>query len=136
MEANGRFEGMMWISTAVGPSLGGALIGVLGPVITVVADAGSYLLSAIRIRAIATPEPAPPVLVGLPLVGPGLAGIVVVTAVELGMISCMGVFNPSSPLTVNTTPKTAKWPESSPPGPSRRAPRPPWPPPYGASWQV
>jgi hypothetical protein len=51
---------VIWISTAVGPSLGGALIGVLGPVVTVVADAVSYMLSAIGIRAIANPEPAPP----------------------------------------------------------------------------
>jgi predicted MFS family arabinose efflux permease len=60
MEANGRFENATWISTAVGPPLGGALIGVLGPVITVILDAISYLLSALGIRAISAPEPAPP----------------------------------------------------------------------------
>jgi MFS family permease len=62
--ANGRFEGTSWVATAAGPPLGGALIGLLGPVITVVADALSYLLSALavlRIRGgdIAAPrEPA------------------------------------------------------------------------------
>ncbi|NUW45867.1 MFS transporter [Nonomuraea rhodomycinica] len=51
--ANGRFEGTAWVATAVGPPLGGALIGLLGPIITVGADALSYLLSAfgvLRIR--------------------------------------------------------------------------------------
>jgi MFS family permease len=33
-------------------------------------------------------------LVGLPLAGPGLAGIFLVMTVEPGMITCMGVFNP------------------------------------------
>src|SRR6201991_942511 len=59
--ANGRFEGTSWMATAGGPPLGGALIGLLGPVITVMADALSYLLSALgvlRIRAgdVATPH--------------------------------------------------------------------------------
>jgi MFS family permease len=59
--ANGRFEGTSWVATAAGPPLGGALIGLLGPVITVTADALSYLLSALgvlRIRGgdIATPR--------------------------------------------------------------------------------
>lgn len=51
--ANGRFEGTSWVATAAGPPLGGALMGLLGPVITVMADALSYLLSAfgvLRIR--------------------------------------------------------------------------------------
>ncbi|MEU8193880.1 MFS transporter [Microbispora amethystogenes] len=60
MEANGRFETVMWTSTAVGPPAGGALIGILGPVVTVALNAASYLLSALGIRAIAAPEPAPP----------------------------------------------------------------------------
>ncbi|EFC82947.1 MFS transporter [Parafrankia sp. EUN1f] len=63
--ANGRFEGTSWMATAAGPPLGGALIGLLGPVITVAADAVSYLLSAfgiLRIRGgdVAAPRPAPP----------------------------------------------------------------------------
>lgn len=60
MEANRRFETVTWMSTAVGPPAGGALIGGVGPVVTVVLDAISYLLSALGIRAIARPEPEPP----------------------------------------------------------------------------
>jgi MFS family permease len=64
LAANGRFEGTSWVATAAGPPLGGALIGLLGPVITVMADAFSYLLSALgvlRIRAgdvAVPPDPA------------------------------------------------------------------------------
>ncbi len=50
--ANGRFEGASWVATAVGPPLGGVLIGLLGPVITVMADALSYLLSALGVLRI------------------------------------------------------------------------------------
>jgi MFS family permease len=49
--ANARFEATAWTTTIVGPPLGGAAIGFLGPVATVVADAVSYLLSAAGIRA-------------------------------------------------------------------------------------
>ncbi|MGW7205631.1 MFS transporter [Streptomyces sp. NPDC054837] len=51
LTANGRFEATMWTTTMIGPPLGGAAIGLLGPVVTVVADAVSYLLSAAGIRA-------------------------------------------------------------------------------------
>src|SRR6478672_8563676 len=57
--ANGRFEATTWTSTTVGPPLGGAAIGLFGPVTTVVADAVSYLLSALGIRAIRGQEEAP-----------------------------------------------------------------------------
>ncbi|MET9632433.1 MFS transporter [Lentzea sp. NPDC006480] len=50
--AQGRFEATSWSATAVGPPLGGALIGVLGPVVTVFADAVSYLVSAFAVRRI------------------------------------------------------------------------------------
>jgi predicted MFS family arabinose efflux permease len=50
--ANARFESTLWSSIAVGPPLGGAAIGLLGPVTTVVADAFSYLLSALGVTAI------------------------------------------------------------------------------------
>jgi MFS family permease len=193
--ANGRFESTTWTATALGPPLGGAAIGLFGPVITVLADAVSYLLSAIGIRAIGGSEPRPartgaarlragdlldgwryilthpslrrlffntilvnglimataPLLavlmlghlgfapwqyglafaapcvggligsrlsrrlvarfgrhrvmrttgtlracwpVGLAFIGPGAAGLVLVMAVELGLITCVGVFNP------------------------------------------
>jgi MFS family permease len=58
--ANGRFEAATWGSIAVGPPLGGAAIGVLGPVVTVVADAVSYLLSALGIAAMRAPDEPPP----------------------------------------------------------------------------
>lgn len=57
--ANARFESTAWTTTIVGPPLGGAAIGLLGPVATVVADAVSYLLSALGIRATGGPEPRP-----------------------------------------------------------------------------
>lgn len=57
--ANSRFESTMWSSTAVGPPLGGAAIGLFGPVTTVVADAVSYLLSALGIAAIGGRETPP-----------------------------------------------------------------------------
>nr|WP_018504321.1 MFS transporter [Parafrankia discariae] len=50
--ANGRFEGTSWVATAAGPPLGGALVGLLGPLVTVAADAVSYLLSALGILRI------------------------------------------------------------------------------------
>jgi MFS family permease len=57
--ANGRFEATTWTATALGPPLGGAAIGIFGPVTTVVADAASYLLSALAIRTIGGSEPRP-----------------------------------------------------------------------------
>ena len=57
--ANARFESTNWSSIAVGPPLGGAAIGLFGPVTTVVADALSYLLSALCITAIGGQEEAP-----------------------------------------------------------------------------
>jgi MFS family permease len=57
--ANGRFESTTWTAIALGPPLGGAAIGLFGPVTTVVADAFSYLLSAAGIRAIGGREPRP-----------------------------------------------------------------------------
>ncbi|GAA2082578.1 MFS transporter [Actinomadura alba] len=60
LTANGRFEGTTWVATAAGPPLGGALIGVLGPVITVTADALSYLLSALGVLRIRGGDVAAP----------------------------------------------------------------------------
>jgi MFS family permease len=57
--ANARFESTNWSSIAIGPPLGGAAIGLFGPVTTVVADALSYLFSAFSITAIRTREEAP-----------------------------------------------------------------------------
>ncbi|MFC1444265.1 MFS transporter [Streptacidiphilus sp. N1-10] len=57
--ANARFESTNWSSIAGGPPLGGAAIGLFGPVTTVVADALSYLLSALGVTAIRGREEAP-----------------------------------------------------------------------------
>ena len=196
LAANGRFEATTWTATMLGPPVGGAAIGLFGPVMTVLADAVSHLLSAAGIRAIGSKE-APPAgagararpragdvldgwrhilaepalrplffntvlvnglimatspllavlmlgqlgfapwqyglafaapciggligsrlarrlvarhgshrvlftagwlracwLLGLAFIGPGAAGLLLVMAVELGLITCMGVFNP------------------------------------------
>ncbi|MFB4426465.1 MFS transporter [Streptomyces sp. QL37] len=57
--ANARFEATNWTTTIIGPPLGGAAIGLLGPMATLVADAVSYLLSALGIRATGGHEPPP-----------------------------------------------------------------------------
>jgi len=57
--ANGRFESTNWTATALGPPLGGAAFAVLGPVTSVVANAVSFLLSALGIGAIGGDEPRP-----------------------------------------------------------------------------
>lgn len=57
--ANARFESTTWTATALGPPLGGVAIGVLGPVVTVIVNAASFLLSAAGIRAIGGGEPRP-----------------------------------------------------------------------------
>lgn len=57
--ASSRLESTNWTSLAVGPPLGGAAVGLLGPVTTALADAVSYLLSACGIAAIRGREPRP-----------------------------------------------------------------------------
>jgi MFS family permease len=57
--ANARFESTTWSSIAVGPPLGGAAIGMFGPVTTMVADAFSYLFAALGITAIRGREEHP-----------------------------------------------------------------------------
>ncbi|GIG59709.1 MFS transporter [Longispora fulva] len=58
--ANARLESTFWVSASVGPPLGGLLIGWLVPTVTVVVNALSFLVSAIGIRRLRSPEPAPP----------------------------------------------------------------------------
>lgn len=71
LTANARFESTTWSASVVGPTLGGAAIGLLGPVVTIAGDAVSYLLSALGVCAIGGGEPAPaasparPTLAGL-----------------------------------------------------------------------
>jgi MFS family permease len=59
MVASSRFESTTWTALVVGPPLGGALVGLLGPVTTVLADAVSYLLSACGVAMIGGGEPRP-----------------------------------------------------------------------------
>ena len=57
LRANGRFESTTWTDTLLGPPLGTAAIGILGPVTTVLANAVSFLLSAAGLRQIGGGEP-------------------------------------------------------------------------------
>jgi MFS family permease len=59
LHANARFETTNWTATALGPPVGGAAIGMFGPVTTVMANAVSHLLSALGLRAIRGREPEP-----------------------------------------------------------------------------
>ena len=59
-EANARLEMTLWTVYSAGPPLGGVLVGVFGATASMVADAVSFLLSALGIRRIRTPEPPPP----------------------------------------------------------------------------
>ncbi len=59
LRANARFESTTWTAAILGPPLGGAAIGLLGPAVTVVANAASFALSALGLRAIGGEEPAP-----------------------------------------------------------------------------
>ncbi|GAA2759025.1 MFS transporter [Actinopolymorpha rutila] len=61
VDANGRLESTNWLRMSVGPSLGGALVGLLTALGTLLIDAVSFLASALAIRLIRQPEPAPPV---------------------------------------------------------------------------
>ncbi len=60
LRANARFESTTWTATVLGPPIGGVAIGVLGPMVTVIANAVSFLCSACAIGAIRGAEPAPP----------------------------------------------------------------------------
>ncbi|GAA2316672.1 MFS transporter [Streptomyces kunmingensis] len=57
--ASARFETTMWTATALGPPLGGAAITFFGPLTTIVGDAVTYVLSALGVRAIRSPEAVP-----------------------------------------------------------------------------
>ena len=66
LTASSRLESTAWTATALGPPLGGAAIGLFGPVTTVLANAISFLLSALGIRAMGRDEPpAEPATEGL-----------------------------------------------------------------------
>ncbi|GGL29273.1 MFS transporter [Nocardia jinanensis] len=57
--ANARFESTNWTAIVLGPPLGGAAVGLFGPMVTLVADALSYLASAAGLRAIGDRDPLP-----------------------------------------------------------------------------
>lgn len=59
LAANSRFETTLWTSAAVGPTVGGAAISLLGPAVTVLANAAGFLLSALGITAIRHREAVP-----------------------------------------------------------------------------
>lgn len=58
LTASSRFESTNWTTLVIGPPLGGAAVGLFGPVTTVIADAVSYLLSACGIAAVRGAGPA------------------------------------------------------------------------------
>ncbi|CCF64758.1 MFS transporter [Nocardia cyriacigeorgica] len=60
ISANSRFETTFWTASTLGAPLGGGLIALFGLTLTVLIDAVSYLLAALGIRGIRTPEPDPP----------------------------------------------------------------------------
>ncbi|WP_067463877.1 MFS transporter [Nocardia amamiensis] len=59
IRANSRLETMFWTVATIGAPIGGALISMFGATVTVLIDAVSYLLSALGLRSITTPEPTP-----------------------------------------------------------------------------
>ncbi|MBL7257501.1 MFS transporter [Actinoplanes sp. LDG1-01] len=59
--ANGRFEATFWTAYSAGPAIGGALTSGFGVAWTITADAVSFLLSAVGVRSLRSPEPSPPV---------------------------------------------------------------------------
>lgn len=60
LTATSRLETTNWTALTAGPPLGGALVSVVGPTFTILIDAVSYLLSALGILSIRSPEPSPP----------------------------------------------------------------------------
>lgn len=101
LTANARFEATTWSSLVVGPPLGGAAVGLFGPVISITVDAISYLLSAAGIQMVRAPEPEPPRhtatgmrFAQLPeswryiLAHPGLRGLFLYRVLVNGLVLC------------------------------------------------
>jgi MFS family permease len=59
LEANAKLEGMTWLAVIGGPSLGGLLVAVFGPVRALAVDLVSYLASAASVTLLRRPEPPP-----------------------------------------------------------------------------
>ncbi|MBT0567346.1 MFS transporter [Williamsia sp. CHRR-6] len=60
MSANSRFETTAWTAQSVGSPLGGLLVSVLGATASMAVDATSFLLSAVGVSRLQSPEPTPP----------------------------------------------------------------------------
>jgi len=61
VDASSRLEGTLWLSLLVGPTLAGALIGVLTAAGALLVDAASFAASAVAVWRIRQGEPRPPV---------------------------------------------------------------------------
>jgi MFS family permease len=59
MEGNSKLESTRALSQVTGPAVGGGLVQVLGATVAVLVDAVSYLVSALSLAAVRTPEPDP-----------------------------------------------------------------------------
>jgi Major Facilitator Superfamily len=59
LTANARFEATLWTATALAPPLGGVAVGLFGPIATMLANAGSFVLSALGLGRIRASEPQP-----------------------------------------------------------------------------
>ncbi|MEU1616425.1 MFS transporter [Streptomyces sp. NPDC005722] len=64
LRAVSRLETTTWLSQSAGPPIGGLLVTALGTTVTLGVDAFSFLLSALGVRRIGSPEPEPPARAG------------------------------------------------------------------------
>jgi hypothetical protein len=60
VEGNSKLELSRWLTQIGGPGVAGAVVGVLGAPLAIALDAASFLVSALLIGRIRTPEPPPP----------------------------------------------------------------------------
>lgn len=60
-EVNSRFETTFWSALTLGPPIGGLLVSWVGSTMSVLVDGVSFVLSALGVRSLRTPEPPPPV---------------------------------------------------------------------------
>ncbi|MGW3787598.1 MFS transporter [Micromonospora chokoriensis] len=58
--ANSRFETSQWTANSLGAPIGGVLVSWLGATASIIVDAASFLMSALGIRRLRSPEPPPP----------------------------------------------------------------------------
>ncbi|GAA1801354.1 MFS transporter [Luedemannella flava] len=60
LAATSRMEATLWTAISVGPPIGGLLVSWLGATTAIAVDVVSFALSALGVRRLRTPEPAPP----------------------------------------------------------------------------